>query len=244
MELQDKLMHRKLNPAMVFAAVVSSKWDLEDAPLCIVPWSFVRDEAHYNQLINRGGTDQLNHTRIRKAGIDSFTVLAQAGDIIVRDVRCPHMGTPHWGTAGPRAMTGIIAYRLAAVLTDPSLYRAVVLEDLESKSKLKVWDQDEKIISDEHYSQKKRYGDIWTCWSRSLGSQVRLSRGISLGEAAGGEAEAAEAARGEVEKVDSAEAAGGEAEAPSADSGCSGTLELAVQGDQNYPQRSHRCHRS
>jgi hypothetical protein len=211
LELQDKLMHRRLDPAMVIASVVSSPWDLRHAPLCIVPWSFVRNEAHYNHLINRGGTDDLNHTRIRVAEIDRFTVLAQPGDILVRDVRCPHMGTPHWGEI-PRAMTGIIAYRAAAVLMDPSLYRQVNLEDLESKSKLKVWELDEKLVREEHYSQRKRYGDIWTYWSRSLGSQMQLDRGSSLGEAAGGEAEAAEAAGGEVEEVDEAEAAGGEVE--------------------------------
>jgi hypothetical protein len=185
-------MHRKLDPAMAIASVVSSTWDLDDAPLCIVPWSFVKDEEHYNQLINRSGNDDRNHARIRQAGIDKFTVLAQAGDIIVRDVRCPHMGTPHWSTAGPRAMFGIIAYRRTAVLMDPSLYCPLEPRDLESKSEMKVFDLDEKSVWEEHCNQRERYGNVWTYRSRSLGSQPRLDRGSSLGD---------------VEEVDEAEAA-------------------------------------
>ena len=97
---QDQLdvRHRWWRPAMVLAGPLLNDWNSENGPMRIVPWTAM-NAAEYQKVARHG----IKYNDERDREFLSAYIEGKAGDLLIRDPRTLHAGTPNH-SIDPRPM--------------------------------------------------------------------------------------------------------------------------------------------
>ena len=87
---QTDVRHRWWRPAMVLAGPLLNDWNSENGPMRIVPWTAM-NAAEYQNIARHG----IKYNDERDREFLSAYIEGEAGDVLIRDPRCLHGGTPN-----------------------------------------------------------------------------------------------------------------------------------------------------
>jgi hypothetical protein len=124
---QEDVRHRKFPPAFLLAGPILNDWTAANGPMRIVPWTAVTDLEY--KLWTRNGISYNDEKT--KGFIDAY-IEAKRGDVLVRDPRVLHGGTPN-KTETARPMIAISVSSHEAHQAYPDFYQSLeVPKDQES----------------------------------------------------------------------------------------------------------------
>ena len=112
----EDIRHRYWVPSMLLAHPVLEQWNNRNGPLRIVPWT-----AHSARLYNRICKEGIDYDTEKQWDWLNSWIPAERGDVIIRDVRALHGGTPN-KTEHPRIMISLAFYNSEAVTKYPNIY--------------------------------------------------------------------------------------------------------------------------
>ena len=87
---QGDVRHRWWRPAMVLAGPLLNDWNNENGPMRIVPWTAM-NAAEYQNIARHG----IKYNDERDREFLTAYVEGKPGDLLIRDPRCLHGGTPN-----------------------------------------------------------------------------------------------------------------------------------------------------
>lgn len=134
----DDIRHRHWKPSMVMAHPILEEWHNRNGPLRIIPWTATSAGTYGN--ISKEGT---SYAKEQEWNFINSWIPAQRGDVIIRDVRVLHGGTPN-RTDQPRIMIALSFYNNEAVEKYPSKYIPFRKQDA-SLPRFHDFDQDSAI---------------------------------------------------------------------------------------------------
>ena len=124
---QTDVRHRWWQPAMVLAGPLLNDWNNENGPMRIVPWTAM-NASEYRKIARHG----ISYNDERDREFLTAYVEGERGDLLIRDPRTLHGGTPNH-TSDPRPMISIMAYSEEANAAYPDIYESLqVPEDQQS----------------------------------------------------------------------------------------------------------------
>ena len=154
---QQDVRQRWWPPAMVLAGPLLEKWMAKNGPMRIVPWNAVRSWEYQEFAKNGIPYNEEEERRFLFAYIEG-----DEGDLLIRDPRTLHGGTPNHGEA-PRAMISMLGYSKEAVEDYPRIYRPKeVPQDQMSMPRFRPGSLGQEDNKKEFESQTKRYGEMRT----------------------------------------------------------------------------------
>ena len=145
--------HRHWVPSMLMAHPVLEHWHNSNGPIRIIPWTAVTPRLYED--VRKNGLEY----EVEKSWdwLNSW-VPARRGDLILRDIRALHGGTPNV-TPNPRIMTSLSFYNKEAVNKYPDLYKPYQESDA---SLPRFYAFDEQAAIQDHHRDVERYGVMKT----------------------------------------------------------------------------------
>ena len=121
----------------------------------IVPWTAM-NAAEYQKIARHG----ISYNDERSRGFLSAYIEGKAGDVLIRDPRCLHGGTPNH-TSDPRPMISIMAYTKEANAEHPDIYKSLQMPEVQ-KSLPRFGSLREEVNEWNFNQQTRRYGEMRT----------------------------------------------------------------------------------
>ena len=145
--------HRHWVPSMLLAVPVLEEWTNLNGPLRIIPWNSV-PASLYDKIIKDG----MKYDDEKALGWNNSWLPAHRGDLLIRDVRALHGGTPN-NTANARSMVSLMFYNKEAVNKYPENY---VPHQGGNASLPRFYHHDEQAAIEQHAWHLERYGVMKT----------------------------------------------------------------------------------
>ena len=149
----EDIRNRFWVPSMLLAHPVLEQWNNRNGPLRIVPWT-AHSVRQYKDICNHG----LDYDTEKQWDLLNSWIPAERGDVIIRDVRALHGGTPN-KTEHPRIMISLAFYNSEAVKKYPSIY-VPYEESAASLPRFHKFDKEDAMKT--HYHNVERYGEMKT----------------------------------------------------------------------------------